>query len=158
VRMPPLRIAENMAVVAVTAVDFGMLVVFLNDAMSEDRSRSDPAWLLMLGALPMANILAVALLIAYRRHASGPFLLRIVGFGGIALTGYSATAKRCPDILNLYIWFFLQYLPYPHAHPPWSFGLVLLASVVVLVLPQLIFSLLCGVAVRKLNESEQSPK
>jgi hypothetical protein len=156
--MPRLRIAEYTTVVAVTAVDFGMLLVFLNDAMSEDRSRSDPAWLLMLGALPMANILAVALLIAHRRHASGPFLLALVGFGVIALTGYSAIVKVYPDVLNSYIWFFQQYLPYPYAHPPWSFGLVLLASGVVLVLPQLIFTLLCVVVVRKLNESVQSPK
>jgi hypothetical protein len=153
--MPRLRIADSMAVVAVIAVDLSLLLVFLNDATSEDRSRSDPAWLLMLGALPMANIVAVAFLVAYRRHASGTFLIGLVGFGGTAMTGYSAIAKLYPDSLISYVWGFLQYLPYPHAHPPWSFGLVLLASAVALVLPQLIFVLLCGVIVRKLNESNR---
>lgn len=145
-RTPRLRITDSMAIVAITALEFGMFVALLRDAMTEDdRSRSGPAWYLILGALPMAYIWAVVLLMAYRRRAGGLFLLGFGGFGGMGLAGYYAMANLHPEIIGEYLWSFLQHLPYPHAHPPWSFPLVLLASVIVLVLPQLLFALLCGV-------------
>jgi hypothetical protein len=51
--------------------------------------------------------------------------------------------------LSAYLWIFLRYLPYPHSNPPWSLGLALVASMVVLVLPQLVFAILGGALVRK---------
>jgi hypothetical protein len=152
VTIPRLRIAEIMAVVALTALDFGVGQALLKIAFSEIRPNSDTAWLLILGAVPMANILAIGLAIGHSRRGGRPFLVGFAIFGAIALASYSAVATLYPDrFLNSYLWLFLRYLPYPHAKPPWSLGLVLVASAVVLGLPQLVFTILGGILLRKLK-------
>jgi hypothetical protein len=147
-RILRLRVAELMTVVAISALDFGIVLALLNVAFREVRSSSDAAWFLLLGAMPMANILAVGLI--HRGSASRPFLLGFVVFGATALAFYIAVASLYPDgFLGSYLGIFLSWLPYPDSNPPWSLGLVLIASVVVLVLPQIVFALLGGVLFRK---------
>jgi hypothetical protein len=111
---PRLRIAEIMAVVALLALDLGIVQALLKIAFSEIRPSSDMAWLLILGALPMANILAIGLLICRRHRRGRLFLVGFVVFGAIALASYSGVASLHPDgYLSSYLWIFLRYLPYP---------------------------------------------
>ena len=53
--------------------------------------------LLILGALPMANVLAVGILIGQRRPGSRPFLLGFEAFGAMALALYVALASFFGD-------------------------------------------------------------
>ena len=83
------RIASIMLVVAIAALDFGAI-----RAMIEFKSIK--AELLVLGALPMTNVLAVGLLIGQRRPGTRPFLLGFVAFGAMTLALYIATASFFP--------------------------------------------------------------
>jgi hypothetical protein len=76
VKMPRFRIAWGMVAVAIAALDFAAIRASL-----EFRE----AVLLVLGALPMANVLAVGILIAQQRPGSRPFLLGFEAFGAMAL-------------------------------------------------------------------------
>ncbi len=51
---------------------------------------------MLLGALPMANVLAVGMLIGQRRPASRPFLLGFEAFGAMALVLFIALATSFP--------------------------------------------------------------
>ena len=52
---------------------------------------------MLLGALPMANVLAVGILIGQRRPGSRPFLLGFEAFGAMALALFVALASfACP--------------------------------------------------------------
>ncbi len=51
---------------------------------------------MLLGALPMANVLAVGMLIGRRRPASRPFLLGFEAFGAMALALFIALAICFP--------------------------------------------------------------
>jgi hypothetical protein len=83
VRMPRIRIAMLMAVVAIPALDFGVILV---------RTYDNPSgWgddILVAGALPMANILAVGLLISLQRRSRG-FLWGFEAFGAAALAFFA---------------------------------------------------------------------
>lgn len=72
------RIASVMAIIAIAALDIAVIraIPVIGAPKSE---------LLVLGALPMANVLAVGLLILRPRSGSRPFLLGFVGFGAMAL-------------------------------------------------------------------------
>ena len=52
--------------------------------------------LLVLGALPMANVLPVGLLIGQRRPENRPFRLGFVSFGAMALALYVAMTSSFP--------------------------------------------------------------
>jgi hypothetical protein len=74
-----------MFAIAILAVDFAVFRAFLDytSPMGEE---------LLFGALPMANVLAVGLLIAQQRPRNRPFLLGFELFGAIALASYVAFA------------------------------------------------------------------
>ena len=82
-KTPRFRIAWVMVVVAVAALDFAAIRAFLG-------SKSLAADSLLLGALPMANVLALGILTGQRRPRSSPFLLGFGTFGAIALAVYVA--------------------------------------------------------------------
>lgn len=79
--MPRFRIAWVMVAIAIAALDFAAIRAFLV---------SGEVALLVLGALPMANILAVGILIAKQRPGSRPFLLGFEAFGAMALATFIA--------------------------------------------------------------------
>jgi hypothetical protein len=79
VKMPRFRIAWGMVAVAIAALDFAAIRASLDIR---------EAVLLVLGALPMANVLAVGILIAQQRPGSRPFLLGFEAFGAMALALY----------------------------------------------------------------------
>jgi hypothetical protein len=79
-----------MVFVAIVALNFTAIRV----VMDHSRPTSD---LLGLGVLPMANILAVGLLIGHRRRGSRPFLLGFETFGAAALALYVVLASCLRD-------------------------------------------------------------
>jgi hypothetical protein len=83
------RIVSIMLVVAIAALDFVAIRALFG-------FRSLMGELLILGALPMANVLAVGLASRQRRPGTRPFLLGFVPFGAMALALYVATATSFP--------------------------------------------------------------
>jgi hypothetical protein len=79
--MPRFRIAWVMVAIAIAALDFAAIRAFFV---------SGEVALLVLGALPMATILAVGILIAQQRPGSRPFLLGFEAFGAMALATFIA--------------------------------------------------------------------
>src|SRR6478672_4394888 len=83
-----------MVAVGIAALDFVAIRAFLGhrtNVLDEQRGI-----LLLLGALPMANVLAVGMLIGQRRPASRPFLLGFEVFGAMALALFIALAGCFP--------------------------------------------------------------
>jgi hypothetical protein len=80
VRAPRFRIAWIMFAVAIAAINFAPI-----------RALNDPGLggvLVVVGALPVANVLVVGMLIARKRPGSRPFLLGFEVFGALALALY----------------------------------------------------------------------
>jgi hypothetical protein len=78
VKTPGFRIAWMMVFVAIAALDFGAIRALLG-------IESRMANALLLGVLPMVNVLAGSILVGQRNPGSRPFLLGFVAFGAMAL-------------------------------------------------------------------------
>ncbi len=89
-KSPRFRITTIMLVVAMAALDFGAI-----RAMPEIGPPTSE--LLVLGALPMTNVLAVGLLIGHRRPGTRPFLMGFEAFGVMALALYVALVSFSPQ-------------------------------------------------------------
>jgi hypothetical protein len=88
-----------MVAVALAALDFGAIRAPLprhEHVLDEQRSV-----LLLLGALPMANVLAVGLLIGHRRRGSRRFLSGFVVLGAIASAVYVEVASLFAEELGI---------------------------------------------------------
>jgi hypothetical protein len=79
--MPRFRIAWLMVAVAIAGINFAAIRALLD-------LNGTAAQLLLVGALPMANVLIVGIMIARQRVRSRPFLLGFEVFGAIALALY----------------------------------------------------------------------
>jgi hypothetical protein len=89
---PRVRIAWVMALIAIVALEFGAIrVIFRFQSANIALMRAVP--MLGLGCLPMANFLAIALLIAYRRPGTRPFVTGFATFGAMATAVYSAAVS-----------------------------------------------------------------
>ncbi len=93
-KMPRFRIAWLMVAVAIAGIDFGVIRTLLAELF------------LVMGALSMANVLVVGLLIAQQRPSSRPFLWGFEVFGAMALAllyppSDSLRWRRWPDRLVL---------------------------------------------------------
>lgn len=96
-KVPRFRIAWVMAFIAIVA-----LVLWAIRALSE--FTPEDADYLSVGALPMAIILAVGILIAQQKPRSCPFFLGFEVFGVVALALYVGLAIRFRDeAVNLYL-------------------------------------------------------
>ncbi len=80
--MPRFRIAWVMVAVAIAALEFAAIraLLFIPEVFLVG----------VMGVLPMANALAVGILIARQRPGSRPFLLGFVAFGAMALALFVA--------------------------------------------------------------------
>ncbi len=85
-----------MLVVAITALDLGVI-----RAISDAESRS--LFLLCVVTLPMANILAVGLLLAFLRPRSRHFLRGFEVFGAMALAFFVVLAVRADGLVQFYL-------------------------------------------------------
>ena len=151
-RVPRFQIAWIMVAVAIAALDFGAI-----------RALLDPVWFvagfLLLGALPMANILAVGILIGLRRPKRRPFLLGFVIFGAMALALYVALTSSftnpdiaknpCLGLLDSYLALNPTVEIIGPSHPFVFIPIQCFVTVVMLVWPQLAFALIGGLLSRK---------
>ena len=143
-KAPRFRIASIMVVVAIAGLDFGVI-------------RTMPAIgpptgvLLVLGALPMANVLPVILLIGQRRPENRPFRLGFVSFGAMALALFVAVTWFCPLEMAIPLTPLTVYLEKTigSGRPLLSVAAQALALVVILVLPQVVFALIGGFLCRR---------
>jgi len=86
-----------MVAVAIAALDFGAIRAM---SVFDNQQKSD---LSVGGALPMANVLAVGLLIGRRRPGNRPFLLGFEAFGVMALAVYVALVSFSPQTMHPYL-------------------------------------------------------
>jgi hypothetical protein len=95
-KVPRFRIALIMLIIAVIALDLGAM-----RAVSDLESRF--LFLLCVLVIPMANILAVGLLLAVLRPRSRPFLKGFEVFGAMALVIVVVVAMRAEDLVQFYL-------------------------------------------------------
>ena len=138
-KAPRFRIAMGMVFVAIVALNFGAIRASFGFEPYVAES-------LLLGALPMANVLAVGILIGQRRPGSRPFLLGFEAFGAMALTLYVALASFFPGAVTLCLELIEEILEKTIGrHPPFVFiPIVCFVAVVMLGLPQVVFALIGG--------------
>ena len=144
-KVPRFRIASIMVVIGIVALNLVVIRALLG-------FRFLLGELLMLSALPMANVLAVGLLIGKRRRGNRPFLLGFVPFGAMALAIYVAVATSVPrEIVVSSLAPVSDYLVRTiGAHRPLLFIRALtFASLLILVLPQVVFALIGGFLSRR---------
>ena len=142
-KMPRFRIAWGMVAVAIAALDFAAIRASL--AIPE-------VFFLVMGALPMANVLAVGILIGQQRPGSRPFLLGFEAFGAMTLALFVtfALALFCVDksaLINSYLIPVIQPLEkIIGQNRPFVFiPIACFACVVMLSLPQVAFALIGGI-------------
>jgi hypothetical protein len=115
--------------------------------------------LLALGALPMANVLAVDILIALWRRGSRPFLLGFVAFGTVALALYLL-------VWTVYAHYWVRFYIFRVLNPlrkdvvylePLGLLQPVINGVVVVLLgwPQMAFALIGGFLSRRLSRAKQ---
>jgi hypothetical protein len=167
VKAPRLPIATGMLAVAIAALDFGAIRA-CSDVQSTSRNqlgrgpkdtaefdrivnRRTRADLLVAGALPMGNILAVGLL-GHRGRRSRPFLLGFEAFGATALALYIAAASGVTyEGLRPYLDLVLDPLRKSFGPSPtlaYS-AVVYLIFAAILGLPQMAFALIGGLIFRR---------
>jgi hypothetical protein len=151
VKVPRFRIAWVMVFVAFVALNFPAI-----------RATSDSAvgGLLTMGALPMANVLAVGILVGLRRPGSRPFLLGFEGFAAMALALYVALAcfygqpdgssNVYLDLMGSYLGLLFELLEKSIGRHPFAFFPVLCVGMVILLgWPQVVFALIGGFLSRR---------
>jgi hypothetical protein len=141
VKAPRFRIASIMLIVAVAALNLGVLQARI--------LRNHP---LLLGVLPMANALAVGLVTARPCRGSRPLLVGFLAFGAIAVAAYAAVVTWFDDqIKTLCIQPVLRYLvrTIGLGQPLTLLPAQDVAVVVMLVLPQFVFALMGGLVSRR---------
>jgi hypothetical protein len=158
VKVPRFRIAWVMVGVAIAALDFAEIRAFLGPHPAS-LGRQKHA-LLLLGALPMGNVLAVGMLTGQCRRGSRPFHLGFEAFGAMALTLFIALAVYFPrevvmsyltpvvDSIDKVIW------------PNHPFVLIATQGVVAVVMlgwPQLVFAVIGGFLFRKFKTTSTPP-
>jgi hypothetical protein len=133
-----------MVVVAIVALDFGIIRAM--PVIGRPTSV-----LLVLGALPMANVLAVILLIGQRRREDRQFRLGFVSFGAIALALFVAITWFNPVEMAICFTPLLDYVvkTIGSGRPLLSVAAQALALVVTVGLPQVVFALISGFLCRK---------
>jgi hypothetical protein len=132
-----------MVVVAIAALDFAAIRAIYG---------SSEGGLLVLGALPMAHILAVGLLISRRRPGSRPFLLGFETFGAMALALFVTWASCCdPEAVNPYLDLFLDPLEQivGQGRPFVFIPIAFFGAAVMLGWPQVVFALIGGFLSRR---------
>jgi hypothetical protein len=151
--MPRIRIAWAMALIAAIALEFvairALSAMQLRANIEGSHRLSLMVGALALGAIPMANVLAVGLLIGLWRRGSRPFLRGFETFGAMALALYIAVVtllteelvKPLFDLMVKHLFTTLWYGPYRN-----NFGHLIGFSVTIAILaiPQVAFALIGG--------------
>ena len=137
-KVPRFRIAWLIVFVALSALNFAVLRAAGNATGA----------LLALGAMPMATVLAIGLIVGYRRHGSRPFLLGFESFGAMALALFAVLAARYGEkMLEAFMRIFIY--PLPRILGPNQPLINMLFAYVAFGLPQVAFALMGGFLSRK---------
>jgi hypothetical protein len=150
--VPRFQIAWVMVAVAIAALDFGAM-----RALSDwDHSLQRLLWLLLLGALPMMNVLTVGILIRQQRPGTRPFLLGFEAFGALALAFYIALLGLITDSYEpidsyLALWVEPMEKILGHDRPLVFVPIVCFGCIVMLGWPQVAFALIGGFLSRRLK-------
>jgi hypothetical protein len=153
VRLPRFRIAWVMSFIAIVALDLGAIRelpgVRFRAYIHGDHRLAFMISALILGALPMANVLAVSLLIGLRRRGSHPFLLGFETFGATALVSYIAGASLFTEKLVMpFFYLVIEHLEKPLMNGPHitpaSQLIPCIVVIAILILPQLVFAMIGG--------------
>jgi hypothetical protein len=151
VKLPRLSVNSVLAAVAVIAID----CMVTRSIHSRPRPQVGDLDSVILNSLPMANLLAVGImLLLLRRARSGPFLLGFVGGGGMALIAYIGLAISKPDsIAGLLeaIFDFLEERSGLDMTPPSWATFEEVGSIALLSLPQVLVALAGGWLTRKIK-------
>jgi hypothetical protein len=153
--VPRVRIGWLMVAVAIVAIEFALI-----RALS-DLDPSGVFW--VFGALPMANVLIVGLLIARQRPRRRPFLLGFEVFGALALSVgvlLSFIPGRPGPILSYLQLVSKPLIPVVESYsPPAQAALELFVCILVFAGPQLVFALSGGFLSRrfKVTITRQTP-
>jgi hypothetical protein len=135
-KVPRFRIAWVMVFVALAALNFAVFRAAMD-------APSIIGVLLALGAMPMATVLAIGLIIGYRRHGSRPFLLGFESFGAVALALFAVLAASVGEkMLDSYLGIFFEPLPKILGRAQSLFHIPI--ACVALGLPQVAFALMGG--------------
>jgi hypothetical protein len=140
-RLPRFRIAWLMVAVAIAGLNFGLIRAMLAPGIG---ARED---LLVVGALPMANVLVAGLLVAHQRPRSRPFLHRFELYGTMVLALYVVLAISVPhEVIRLYICPIIDPIDRRMMNSPHLVSIPVRVSVgvVLLVLPQTALALIGG--------------
>jgi hypothetical protein len=148
VKIPRFQIAWIMVAVAIAGINFAGL-----RALFDDHRAGIEGVLLFFGALPVANVLVVGMLIARKRRGSRPFLLGFEVFGALALALYIVAAtfsERGNRPLDRYLSLVLDPLrPVIRPYPFVRVAIEVFVGIVMLVGPQLVFALIGGFLSRR---------
>ena len=150
-RLPRFRIAWVMIFVAIVALDLGAI-----RALSDMQFRAyvngyhrlaDLIGASTFGALPMANVVAVSLLIGMRRRGNRAFLLGFATFGAAALALFIAGASLfTEELVTPFFELVRQHLVEPLKDGPYlttaSLVIPCIVVIAILSLPQLAFALI----------------
>ncbi len=148
-KVPRFRIAWIVVAVAIAALDFAAI-----------RALSGWGHRLLLGALPMANVLAVGILLGQQSPRSHPFLLGFEAFGAMALAFYVALVGFFPDSYEP-IGSYLALLIEPmekfigRNRPFILIPIAYFVAVIMLGWPQVAFALIGGFLSRRFSKAEQ---
>jgi hypothetical protein len=117
------------------------------------RTNNHGVAILALGALPMANVLTVGLLIGRRRRGGRPFLLGFEAFGAAALVLYLALVSFFAEgSVMPYLYLVLKPLAQTIGlHIPVFYAI----TAVMLGLPQLAFALIGGILSRRFGIADR---
>jgi hypothetical protein len=146
VKIPRFRLVWVMVAVVIAALDFAAIRAVLD-------SSSNWSEILLVGILPMSNVLAVGLLMGQRRPGSTPFLLGFETFGAMALASYVALSRSFPGPGPMHSYVSIVIDPVvaiiPHDRPFVFVPIACSVVVVMLGLPQLAFALIGGFLSRR---------
>jgi hypothetical protein len=149
--MPRFRIAWLMVAVAIAAVDIAATRAALSHLYDHTRAT---ALLSLMGVLPMANVLAVGMLLAYTRPTSRPLLLGFEIFGALALAVYIVLVTFQRQALILYIYYFDGPILFARYIPSVvEFSIEFSVALVILTLPQVALAFIAGLFFRRLKTS-----
>ena len=141
------RIARVMVGIAIAALDFAAIRAMLG---------YQETLLLVLGALPTANVLAIGMLVGQRRLRNRPFLLGFEAFGATALASfiaYDTLSFFFPAGYALLNWYlapvFVPLRKFIGQSGPFASVVEILGYVFMLGWPQVVFALIGGFLSRK---------
>jgi hypothetical protein len=159
-KLPRVGITELMAIVAIAGLNFWAYQACYYYGWTNEGANANKREVLYIGSIPMANILAVGMLIGIRRRGCRSFLVGFEVFGAVALAVYiTLNSLYCHELVRPYN-FRIQnhvFATVRASHIPVFIHvpIFLFSAGVILGGPQLAFALLGGLLSKKLRIADR---